>query len=71
MIRRLEPGDRCAILFGYEAHALPFQRLLDDLSTAHAQVQEVSALDYEAIHAVAIVTAAIDRTSLATPSTSR
>ena len=55
-IRRLELGDRCAILFGYETHALPFHRLLDDLTVAHAQVLQVSALDYEHIHAAAIIT---------------
>ena len=56
-IRRLEPGDRSMILFGYETHALPFHRLLDDLTAAHAQVVQVSALEYDHIHAAAIVTA--------------
>ena len=54
-IRRLEPGDRCAILFGYETYALPFQPLLDELTSAHAQVVHLSALDHDRLHAAAMV----------------
>lgn len=55
-IRRLDGGGRCVILFGYETDELPFHRLLDDLTAARAQVVQISSLDYEHIHAAAIVT---------------
>ena len=63
-IRRLEPGDLCAILFGYETYALPFHLLLDELTAAHAEVVDLSALDHDHLHAAAIVTTS-DRSAAA------
>ena len=56
-IRRLEPGDRCAILFGYETFAVPFHLLLDELVAVHAEVVDLSAVDHDHLHAAAIVAA--------------
>jgi hypothetical protein len=55
-IRRLQRGGRCVILCGYETDELPFHRLLDELTGARAQVVQMASLDYDHIHAAAIVT---------------
>jgi hypothetical protein len=44
-IDALEPGGRAVVLLGWDAAALPFQRLLDPLVAGSCQVLQVASLD--------------------------
>jgi hypothetical protein len=55
VIRRLEPGARALVLFGWEPAELPYHRVLDTLTEHRCQVVQVTAIDAGSIHGAAVI----------------